>query len=130
MNMGQKTRKLFLASRGSVIIEYAIILPALLLFVLGILDIGRFVWTQTTLDRAAEAAARCGAVNTLTCGSASAIQNYAVTQTYGLNVTASAFTASTASCGLKVTASLPFVFVIPFMTTSNITLVATACYPT
>ncbi len=46
-------------------VEYGIILPVLLMLMLGIIDTGRLIWTQTTLDRAVEAAARCGAVNVI-----------------------------------------------------------------
>ena len=38
-----------------------LILPALLMFTLGIIEYGRYLWAYTTLMRATEAAARCGA---------------------------------------------------------------------
>ncbi len=118
---------------GAVAVEYALLLPALLLFVLGLMDSGRLLWTYTTLYRATEAAARCGAVNATDCATASQIRNYAVTQAYGLTVDASAFAAATAACGVQVTASFPFAFVIPWMSVSGsdntITLGASACYP-
>jgi Flp pilus assembly protein TadG len=118
-----------LGCRGTVAIEYALVLSALLIFVFGIMDAGRVLWTRTTLERAAEAAARCAAVNTATCGSAAEIQAYAVTQAFGLTIASTAFTPSTAACGSVVTATLPFTFVIPWIATSGITLTATACYP-
>jgi Flp pilus assembly protein TadG len=43
---------------GAVAIEYAFVLPVLLLFLLGILECSRLFWTCTTLYRATEAAAR------------------------------------------------------------------------
>ena len=61
--------------RGSVAVEYAFILPVLLLFVLGIMDTGRLIWTYATLNRAAEAAARCASVDTATCGTVAQINN-------------------------------------------------------
>ncbi len=48
--------------RGSTAIEYAIVLPVLLMFVLGIIDAGRLLWTYVTIYRATEAAARCAAI--------------------------------------------------------------------
>ena len=73
-------------------IEYGLILPAMLLFTLGIMDTGRLLWTYITLSRAAEAAARCGAVNNTRRAPAS-IPAYAVTQAWGINdVTAADFT--------------------------------------
>ncbi|MEJ0062556.1 MAG: TadE family protein [Alphaproteobacteria bacterium] len=116
-------------SSGEVIVEYAILLPVLLMFVLGITDTGRLIWTQATLDRAVDAAARCGAINSADCGTVSQLQNYAVAQAYGLVIASTAFTASTASCGVKIVASFPFTFITPFIGLTNLTLSATACYP-
>jgi len=118
-----------LGCRGTVAVEYALVLSALLIFVFGIMDAGRVLWTLTTLERAAEVAARCGAVNTATCATAAEIQSYAATQAFGLTIASTAFTSSTAACGALVTASFPFTFVIPWIATSGITLAATACYP-
>lgn len=87
------------------------------------------MWTQTAISHAVQAAARCGAVNSMDCGTLSQITNYAVTQAFGVNITSSAFTASTAGCGVLVVAHFPFNFTVPFIVTSNITLNATACYP-
>ncbi len=122
--------------RGTVAVEYALLLPALLLFMLGLVEVGRLYWTYSTLSRATEAAARCGAINTTTCATTTQIQDYAVTQAYGLTVDSSVFTASTASCGVQVSASYPFTLMIPWLTVGTasgafniITLSSTACYP-
>jgi Flp pilus assembly protein TadG len=127
--------------RGSVAVESAFVFPVLVLFVLGIMDTGRLLWTFTTLHRASEAAARCGAIPATgtgyDCTTSAGIQNYAVAQAWGLTVTGSAFTVSTPTCGKQVAASYNFVFVIPWFyiapplgTSNSITLTATACYPT
>ncbi len=127
---------------GTVAIEYGLILPAMLLFTLGIMDTGRLLWTYVTLTRATEAAARCGAVNnTTTCPS---IPAYAVAQAWGLNdVTAAAFTVTTPTCGgaqpgVQVAATYTFQFIVPWFPqfggaapfgAPTMTLNATACYP-
>jgi Flp pilus assembly protein TadG len=123
---------------GSVAIEYGLILPAMLLFTLGIMDTGRLLWTNITLTRATEAAARCGAVNTTTCPAAS-IPAYAVAQAWGLsNVTTSAFTVTYPACGVQVQATYTFQFITPWFPqfgstapfgANTMTLNATACYP-
>jgi Flp pilus assembly protein TadG len=117
--------------RGSVAIEYALILPALLLFVIGIIDTGRLLWTYTTLYRAAEATARCAAINVTECGTAGQIQSYAVAQAWGLTINAAAFSVTTAACGIQVKGSYDFAFAIPAFTSDlgTFTLKATACYP-
>jgi Flp pilus assembly protein TadG len=125
-------------SDGTVAIEYGLILPAMLLFTLGIMDTGRLLWTYVTLTRATEAAARCGAVNTTTCPTAS-IPAYAVTQAWGINdVTAADFTATTPACGVQVQATYTFQFITPWFPSfgasapfgaPTMTLNATSCYP-
>lgn len=121
---------------GSVAVEYALILPVLLLFTLGIIDVGRLLWSHATLQRAVDAAARCGAVGAAACGTPSQIASYAVGQAFGLTVDATAFSVSTPACGIAVTGTMQFIFIIPWIGTpgpfgaSNaITLGATGCYP-
>lgn len=114
--------------RGSVAIEYAIILPVLLVLVIGLIETGRLIWTQTTLDRAVEAAARCAAVDSVQCGTADAVQQYAVGQAYGLQVESSAFTVVSESCGVSVSVTYPFTMLIPWTASSQLTLRASACY--
>ena len=91
-------------SAGNVAIEYGLILPAMLLFIFGLMDASRLLWTNITLTRATEAAARCGAVNTTTCPTAS-IPAYAATQAqnFGLyDAVAADFVVSTSvSCGVQ-----------------------------
>ena len=114
---------------GTVAIEYSIILPVLLVFLLGIMDTGRLLWTYSTLYRATEAAARCAAVNTAECGTSTQIKNRAVTEAWGLTVAASAFTVSSPSCGKQVSGTFDFAFTVPVPGLSSVTLNATACYP-
>lgn len=118
--------------RGAAAIEYALILPAVLLFVIGIIDAGRLMWTYTTLSRAAEAAARCAAINTTDCGTVGQIQSYAAAQAWGLTIDSGAFTVTTADCGIQVKGTYSFTFAIPAFTKAmgTVPLSATACYPT
>jgi Flp pilus assembly protein TadG len=118
---------LVLDRRGTALIEYAIILPTLLLFFLGIFDTGRLLFNYATLYRAVEAAARCGAVNTVDCNTAAKIQTEAIDQAWGMTVTASNFTVTTPACGTQVAASYSFSFTIPGF--SAITLAPIACHP-
>jgi Flp pilus assembly protein TadG len=132
-----RARRRLAARVGSVAVEYAIVLPALLMFLLGLVDAGRLLWTNTTLARAVAAASRCAAVNPIDCGTASAVQSYAAGQAWGLGLAASAFTVSVATCGMRVHGTVAFGFVTPwfyiaapFGASNTLTLSATACYPT
>lgn len=128
----RKTHPVF-QERGNVAIEYALILPVLLVFTLGIMDTGRLLWAVATLNRAAEAAARCAAINTTDCGTTAQIQTRAVAEAWGLTVAPSAFTISKPACGIQVDANYDFTFITPglgaFVPLGIQTLSATACYP-
>jgi Flp pilus assembly protein TadG len=124
---------------GTVAIEYGLILPAMLLFTLGIMDTGRLLWTYVTLSRAAEAAARYGAVCNPASVTCTGIPAYAVAQAWGINdVTAADFTATTPACGVQVAATYTFQFITPWFPSfggsapfgaPTMTLNATSCYP-
>jgi Flp pilus assembly protein TadG len=114
---------------GSAAVEYALVLPAFLIMMLGALDAGRVIWLHTTLQQAVDAAARCAAINTTRCGTATQIQSHAVSQAFGTTMSQSVFSATTATCGKRVTGTLPFAFVTPWPGNQSITLSAMACYP-
>lgn len=112
--------------RGNAAVEFAFILPALLMLILGVFQGGILLWTQSALYYSVQTAARCASNNTSTCGTSSQIKSYAAAAS-GSNFTASVFTVSTPSCGNQVTASYPANVVFPF--TSAITLTAQSCFP-
>ena len=114
---------------GSSAVEMAVVLPVALLFVIGLLEFGRIIWTQTTLDYAVESAARCASINSNLCGNAAAVQSFAVRAAAGLAVTTSNFSLSTPSCGSLVSASLPYNFAVPWLFPYSLTLTSSACFP-
>lgn len=135
--MCRSRRRSIVRRRGAAAIEYAIVLPVLLMFVLGIIDTGRLLWTYATISRAAEAAARCAAISAavptaVTCATVAATKNYAVAASWGLNVAVSAFSVSNPACGMQVQASYAFDSIMFRMVAppwKTIQLTATSCYP-
>ncbi len=122
--------------RGAEALEFAIVLPVLMTVLLGVVDIGRLLWSNTMLAHAVEAAARCAAVDAITCGSTTTTQSYGVNQAWGLNLTSSAFAVTAPVCGSQVVGTMTFSFVIPwfyvvrpFGASNAMTLTATSCYP-
>ena len=114
--------------RGNAVIELAFAAPALLMCILGPIEIGRAMWAQNALDYSVAEAARCASNNSSACGSASQIASYAAGLA-GAGFTASMFIANTAaSCGKQVTASYPMTLYIPYLNLS-VTLSSDACYP-
>ncbi len=114
------------ASRGTTALEYGLVMPVLLLFLLGIMDMGRLMWIYAGLNRGVEAASRCAAVDSATCGTTAQIQAAAAAAVWGAAIPSSAFSVSTASCGTQVSASYSFTFFTPGL--SAITLAPSACF--
>ena len=113
---------------GSVAIELAFTAPALLMFVLGVCEIGRVLWLQNALNYSVAEAARCWSNASSQCGSASATQSYAASAS-GAGFTSTVFTATSTTCGKSVSASYPVTLAIPYVNMS-LTLSSQACYPT
>lgn len=123
-----KLCRLAAAREGATAVEFAIILPAMLMLLLGIMETGRGLWTQNALNYAVEQAARCAAIDKINCGSATQIQAYAATVA-GTNFGSATFTYAVAQCGSQVSASYPVQLQIPYLPAPALTLTAQSCFP-
>ncbi len=115
---------------GATALEFALLAPAFIAMVLGIVGLGMLFWTQVGLQHGVEMAARCASINTTQCpsGNSTAITTYAAQQTLGLGVPASTFVYSTSYCGNQVAAA--YVFQFPaLLNLSPLTVTAQACVP-
>ena len=112
---------------GAVAIEMAMTLPALLALLLGLMEVGRMVWTQAALSYAVQEAARCAAVRPGICGSAAQTRAYAAQQVAALSIPASAFTVATPACGSQVSAQVNHGFILYSLAPSAPALRAQAC---
>lgn len=128
-NLGlRRLRALARDRAGSAAVELAVVLPLMLAFIFGVIEVGRVIWTKTALVMAVEDASRCASVNAATCGNNSAIQAYAASRAWGMTVPASTFTITQPACGYQVAAKYnftPFVSYLPF----SLTLTASSCFP-
>ena len=127
-NLMQLVRALAKSRSGSTAVQMAFVAPAMLMFILGIMEVGRVMWLQNALNYSVVEEARCISNSPSTCGSASQTQSFAASQS-GAGFASSVFTVTTASCGNKVTASYPVMLDIPYVNLST-TLTSQACYPT
>ena len=125
----QLVRALTGSRSGNTAIEFAFIAPAMLMFILGIAEVGRVLWLQNALDYSVVETARCLSNSPSTCGSASQAQSFAANQA-GAGFLTSDFTVTAASCGNQVTATHQVSLDIPYMNLSPINLTSQACYPT
>ena len=124
-----KLKSLLSDLRGTVLIEYAVTLPLFIVLLFGFIQVGLLTWTQVGLQHAVEMAARCA--NTVCGNNATNISNYAVTQSYTVNTTASNFHVTpNTTCGTNggtlVTANYTFNLINYIFTW---TLNARSCYP-
>jgi len=115
------------ARGGAAAAEFAAILPAFLVIMIGIMEFGRLMWTKSALNYSVQEAARCAAINAGACGTQTQVQSYAASHS-GQTFAASIFTLSTPSCGTQVSATYPFQFIVPLFNYS-VTLQASYCYP-
>jgi Flp pilus assembly protein TadG len=122
-------RRLTCDERGVAAVEFAVTSPVYFLMLFGLAQAGIWFWADFTLQRAVDAASRCAAILTTTCGTTSAIQTYAASNAVGLSVPSSAFSVTSASCGAQVSAA----YEVPTFTSGlglpNITVHVSACYP-
>jgi Flp pilus assembly protein TadG len=126
---------------GSTAVEFTLVGPLFIGVMVGIFQAAMVLWTQLGMEHAVEAAARCSAVNSSTCGSATQVQSYAATQAYGLKLPSSVFsftpaptnntcTASTTCCGNVVSASYTYPFFSQVFHKASVALTAQSCFPT
>lgn len=111
---------------GNVAVEFALLLPAFVMVVVGTLYAGLVMYSAVGLHSAVEAGARCYSVNSGQCSSASATQTYAKNQYFGIN--SPTFSASTPACGHQVSATVSVVLNAG-IASWTIPLSATACFP-
>ena len=116
---------------GATAVQFALIATPLLVFIFGIEETARFMWTQAAINMAVEDAARYSSVNGAVgaCTAAGQVEDYAASRASGLNLPAGDFTATAPACGCQVQASVPFTPIVPNLVPYNITLTATACFP-
>jgi uncharacterized membrane protein len=122
-----KRRGIFRDTAGASIVEFALIVPGFLMLVIGAIDVGRVLWSQVTLQRAVEVAARCGAVDAVRCGTPGQVQTFASERS--LFAPPAAFDVVPAACGVSVTASFEYSLSTALLGVPNLTLTASACYP-
>jgi Flp pilus assembly protein TadG len=133
---GNSLGRLWRACDAVTAVEAAFVLPALLVFLLGIIEVSRALWIQSSLQYAVTAAARCAAISPANCSN---VPTYAASQAYGLSIPVADFTyTANATCGnagyatgSQVAASYTFNSVVGGLIPplASVHLSATACHP-
>jgi Flp pilus assembly protein TadG len=117
--------------RGFTAVQFALIATPLFLFLLGIEETARIMWTQSAINMAVEDGARYSSVSgpAGSCAASATVKSYAASHAWGLNLPVGDFTATAPACGCQVTASVPFTPIVPKLVPYNLTLTASACFP-
>lgn len=118
-----------LGNSGVAAIEFVFVVPVFLVLVFGIIETGRLMWYQVSMQRAAAVAARCGALNTTGCTTDLAIRNKARAAAVGIGLTTTNVSVSRISCGVRVAVSRSFKLAVPVPGLPAFTLNAQACHP-
>lgn len=82
--------------RGATAAEFSLVLPIALLFLFGIIDVGRLMWTLNSAEKATQIGARAAAVSTLVPGGLAAT-NYSMTLGQGAAIPVTIFGAARCS---------------------------------
>jgi Flp pilus assembly protein TadG len=115
--------------RGATAVEMALICPVLLSLILATIEIGRLGWTQAALQFAVEEAARCASIRKDLCSGPAQTASYAATRAAVPQITASAFTVSTETCGLQVRGEVRYAFIVKSLMPVAPRLAAQRCRP-
>ena len=121
-----RARRFLVCDQGATAVEFALVMPAFLALVLGGLSVSVLLYSNVSLQDAAEQGARCYSVDSGTCSSASAAQTYA--QGFYHGVGAPTFTASTPACGHQVVGSVTLQ-IAAVLANLSVPLTASACFP-
>lgn len=123
-------RRLAAARSGASALEFAIVAPAFFTMVLGLAELGRMAWTQSSLQYAVERAARCASLGLPQCATTSDIQSYAAANLEATTIAANSFSVSScANSGTEVSISVPFAFMVPALFPWQPVLASASCYP-
>lgn len=122
---------------GATAVEFALISPVLIAFIMLLVEGGRMEWTQQTLQEVSFNSARCMALGTTACNSTSAIQTYAqgLARGRGVSLTGATITvAPNQTCNSvtgmnQVTIDLPYRVASGLLPGGPTSLRATSCFP-
>jgi Flp pilus assembly protein TadG len=125
--LAQRFRRGLADRSGTAAVEFAMIMPAFIVLIVGAIYTGQLLYSASSLRYAVEAAARCAAVNTTICTSTGSTQTYAAGKYFGPGSPTPAFVASSAACGQTVSGTVTYTLNTG-VTSISIPLSASACF--
>lgn len=113
--------------RGATAVEFALVAPAAIMLLVGIMSLSLMLLSIGNMHFAVEAAARCASAIPTVCSSSTTIVAYANSRYAGALISP-VFTYASAACGNKVSATITFTFDVGTFKQS-VPLSATSCFP-
>jgi len=113
---------------GGAAIEFALVLPAFLMLVVGGLFTAQLLFVESSMQYAVEEGARCASVKTTVCPDNASTLSYVQSRFDAAGSATPTFTSTTAACGHRVSATVTF----PLDTglaKIDVPLSASACFP-
>ena len=120
-------RGLWRDDRGAAAVEFALVAPAAIMLLAGIVSLSLLLLSVASMHYAVEAGARCASAMPTVCSSTSETVAYANSRYSGALITPT-FTHVAAACGNRVTASATFTLDVG-MFRQSVPLSATSCFP-
>jgi len=119
-------RRLGGCRKGTTAVEFAVLLPAFVMLIVGGMFSAGLVFTLAAMHFAVEDGARCASVQTTICTNSSTIVSFAQSHYNGL--VSPTFTYSPSGCGHTVTGTVTYTLDAGLKTFS-VPLSTSACYP-
>lgn len=113
---------------GAGAVEFALVLPAVLMVIVGGINLCMVSYTLAGLHFATEAAARCASLDSTTCGTSAGVDSYAKTRFINASGQTAAFTLTSSTCGSAVTGTVTYRLNIGIKTV-DLPLRADSCAP-
>lgn len=97
----------FLSRKGGTVVEFALVLPAFVMLLVGGFHVAMLAFTASSIHQAVQAGARCASVNTALCGTREKTVAYTEETFVSLGATPT-FTSTTADCGHLVSGRMSY----------------------
>lgn len=93
---------------GAGAVEFALALPAVLMVIVGGIQLCLVSYTLAGLHYATEAAARCASLDSTNCGTSAGVDTYAKSRFINASGQSASFALATESCGFAVMGSVTY----------------------
>ena len=113
---------------GAGAVEFALVLPAVLMVIVGGIHLCLVSYTLAGLHYATEAAARCASLDSTNCGTSAAVDTYAKSRFINASGQSASFALGTDNCGYAVMGSVTYKLNIGIKTL-DLPLQAKSCAP-